>query len=164
MALEQRRPFGSAWDGPDELIHIIHNGIITIPPLNPGERKTLRFEPNRTGVPRIVQPNHKGLTILDARHNHETGDICLLVSVCRSQNLQVVYVAPGGHYSVKVDSQPRKIVHAVVLESYVQPKGGNPLGPDKGESPDGNVLAFIRVDISGKKNTFVERTIRIAPA
>ena len=68
MVVEQRRPFASVWEGDEELVHVVQDAFVTVPPLSPGSQVTLRFEPVETEAPLLRQPSHKGLIILDARH------------------------------------------------------------------------------------------------
>jgi hypothetical protein len=154
MALERRPAFGSLWDGGQELIHVTAKGIITLPPMDPDARKTLAFETRRTDGPRIVQPSHKGLTILDARHDHDSQETKILVSVCRGQRLQLSNVARGGTYRVQVDSDPPTEVNAIV-------RGQVDSTPKKDA---GFNVPFLVIDVSGEEDNFVERTISVKPA
>jgi len=65
MVVEQRHPFASVWDGDEELIHVVRDAFVTVPPLLPGGQVTLRFETVETEAPLLRQPSHKGLVILD---------------------------------------------------------------------------------------------------
>ena len=85
MVVEQRRPFGSVWDGDEELVHVVRDAFVTVPPLSPGGQVTLRFETEETEAPLLRQPSHKGLIVLDARHDPRTGETRVVVSVCRAQ-------------------------------------------------------------------------------
>ena len=87
MVVEQRRPFASVWDGDEELVHVVQDAFVTVPALSPGGRVTLRFETKETEAPLLRQPSHKGLIVLDARHDPRTGETRVVVSVCRAQRL-----------------------------------------------------------------------------
>ena len=122
--------------------------------MDPDARKTLAFETRRTDGPRIVQPSHKGLTILDARHDHDSQETKILVSVCRGQRLQLSNVARGGTYRVQVDSDPPTEVNAIV-------RGQVDSTPKKDA---GFNVPFLVIDVSGEEDNFVERTISVKPA
>ena len=154
LALERRAAFGSFWDGDEELIHVTAKGVITLPPVEPKTRKVLAFEMRRTAGPRIVQPSHKGLAVLDARHNHDSGETRIRVSVCRAQRLQLTNVARGGTYRVQVDSEP-----PVEVQSIVRGQVDSTPKKDAGFN-----LPFLVIDVSGEEKNFVERAISIKPA
>ena len=74
MVIEQRVPFGSVWDGTDELTHVVRDAFVTVPPLAPHAAVTLRFRAEGAEAPLIRQPSNKGLVVLDARHDHRGGE------------------------------------------------------------------------------------------
>jgi hypothetical protein len=84
MMVEQRRPFGSVWDGAEELVHVVRGGFVTVPPLAPGATVTLRFDPTEPDAPWVRQGSTKGLTVLDARRDPRTGETRIRVRVCRA--------------------------------------------------------------------------------
>src|SRR5262249_48808524 len=96
MMVEQRSSFASVWLGAEELIHVVRDAFVTVPPLASGAAVTLRFAPDAADAPILRQPSNKGLTVLDARHDHRRGDTRILVSVCRAQPLAVEGVDPDG--------------------------------------------------------------------
>jgi hypothetical protein len=166
LAVEQRAGFGSVWDGSDELIHVVKNSIVTLPPLNPGEMKLLRFASQTTGAPRVVQPNNKGLSILDARYNHQTGEIRIKISVCREQCFRLERVSQAASYAIQVDSESERLVQPSVyrathskLSAKVQNEKGDGLGEES--KSEINQMVFVRVDVSGDQNRFSEKTIRV---
>ena len=110
MVVEQRLPFGSVWDGAEELIHVAKNAFVTVPPLAPGEKVTLRFKPGGAEALLLRQPSNKGLVILDARHDPKSGETRILVSVCRKQPMSIEGVDPEGAYRVQVDDEPPQSV------------------------------------------------------
>jgi hypothetical protein len=169
LAVEQRSAFGSVWDGDDELVHVVKGSIVTLPPLNAGERKVIRFAPQTTGAPRVVQQNHKGLNILDARHKHQSGETCLTVSVCRAQCFRLEGVTRGACYRVQIDSEPETLVKPEVYQTTQSKLSAKKqdASADVGvasSAPEINPLVFVRVDVSGDHDRFKERTIRIRPA
>ena len=74
MMIEQRLPFGSVWDGDEELSTWSRAPSSPCPPLEPGARVTLRFKPETAEAPLLRQPSNKGLTVLDARHDPRSGE------------------------------------------------------------------------------------------
>ena len=87
---------------------VVQDAFVTVPPLSPGSQVTLRFEPVETEAPLLRQPSHKGLIILDARHDPRTGETRVVVSVCRAQRLAVESVDPEGIYRVQVGDEPAR--------------------------------------------------------
>jgi hypothetical protein len=110
MMVEQRLPFGSIWLGEEELIHVADGAFITIPPLDPGASVTLRFKPETVEAVLVRQPSNKGLVVIDARHDPESGEARITVSVCRQQPLSIEGVDPEGIYRVQIDNQPAQDV------------------------------------------------------
>jgi hypothetical protein len=136
-----------------------------MPPLSPGGRVTLRFEPVETEAPLLRQPSHKGLVILDARHDPRTGETRVVVSVCRAQRLGVESVDPEGVYRVRVDDEPPSdLMPRTVrtIQALLSERGtGDAIRTRRTRTP--GVTTFLEVPIAGDENRFVERTIRITP-
>ncbi|MHB1132427.1 MAG: hypothetical protein ACYC4L_08580 [Chloroflexota bacterium] len=163
LALERTLPFGSVWDGADELVHVVGGRTVTLPPLAPGQRKTIRFEAHRTGSTMVVQPGHKGLIVLDARHCQETEETRLRVKVCREQQLRVEGVKPEGSYQVRVDAGPARIAKPETVRSTASKLSAQPREGVSTANAASSSLVFLRVSVSGEQNRFVERTISITP-
>ena len=165
MMVEQRRPFASVWHGDEELVHVVRDAFVTVPPLSPGGQVTLRFETVETEAPLLRQPSHKGLVILDARHDPRTGETLVVVSVCRAQRLAVESVDPEGIYRVQVDDEPAsnlmprtvRTIQALLSKQST----GHAIRTRRTKTP--GVTTFLEVPIAGDEHRFVERTIRIAP-
>jgi len=169
MVIEQRRPFGSVWDGAEELVHVVRGTFVTVPPLEADAEVTLRFRAEGAEAPIIRQPTNKGLAILDARHDPRRGETRIVVSVCRAQPLSVEGVDPDAVYRVQVDGEPARDMIARVTRS-IQAL----LSKQTAQTAAGGVRAqiagttkFLDLLIAGDEDRFVERTIRIrqlAPA
>ncbi len=163
MMVEQRRPFGSVWVGDQELIHVVRDAFVTVPALDPGARVTLRFRAQGAEGPIVRQPSHKGLVVLDARHDHATGETLLRVNVCRAQPLAVEGVDPGRVYSVCVDGEaPHHVAPRVVstIRSLLgQASGVRGAAGLRARTP--GTHRFLDLMIAGDEHRFVERTIRI---
>jgi hypothetical protein len=163
MVIEQRLPFGSVWHGDDELIHVARGGFVTIPPLEPGAKVTLRFEPNEYDELLLRHPSNKGLVILDARRDPLRGEVRIRVSVCRKQPLCVEGVDPEGAYEVQVDDGP---VHQVgvrtvrTIQARLAKKTDAAVQPTRRTYTPGTTR-FLDLEIEGEENNFVEHTIRI---
>jgi hypothetical protein len=163
MVVEQRRPFGSVWDGAAEVVHVVRDAFVTVPPLTPGAAVTLRFQTEETDAPLVRQPSNKGLIILAARHDPRSGETRIVVSVCRAQRLRVEGVDPGGVYRVQVDGGPvRHLVPRVVrtIQALLSKQTKGTAVPGRRTLTPG-VLRFLDVEVSGDENRFVERTIHI---
>jgi hypothetical protein len=163
MMVEQRRPFGSVWDGAVELVHVVRGALVTVPPLAPGAAVTLRFDPSAPDAPWVRQPSTKGLTVLDARRDPQTGETRIRVSVCRAQPLAVEGVDPDGVYRVQVDDEPARLVLPRVtrtIQALLSKKteGGGALGR-RATTP--GTLRFLDLLVVGEESRFVERTVRI---
>ena len=165
MVVEQRRPFASVWDGDEELVHVVRDAFVTVPPLSPGGQVTLRFEAVETEAPVLRQPSHKGLIVLDARHAPRTDETRVVVSVCRAQRLAVESVDPDGVYRVQVDDEPaHNLMPRTVrtIQALLSKRStGHAIRTRRTKTP--GVTTFLEVPIAGDENGFVERTIRIAP-
>jgi hypothetical protein len=164
MVVEQRRPFGSVWDGPEELVHVARGAFVTLPPLLPGASVTLRFRVEGAEAPLIRQPSNKGLTLLDARHDPRTGETRVLVSVCRAQPLSVEGVDPEGVYRVQVDDEAARLVAPRVtrtIQALLSKQAASAAAPGLRAQIPGT-LKFLDLLIVGDENRFVERTIRIS--
>jgi hypothetical protein len=163
MIIEQRLPFGSVWDGDEELVHVAGNAFVTIPPLAAGASVTLRFKPDVVEALLVRQPSNKGLVILDARHDPKSGEIRLLVSVCRKQPLSVEGVDPQGAYRVQIDDQPPQNVGVRTvrtIQALLSKKSDSAKGASRRAQTPGTTR-FLDLEIEGDENNFVERTIRI---
>jgi hypothetical protein len=163
MVIEQRRPFGSVWEGPEELVHVVRGALVTVPPLAPDATVTLRFEAALPDAPLVRQPSSKGLVVLDARRDPRSGETRIRVSVCRAQPLAVEGVDPDGVYRVQVDDGPARLVLPRVTRTIQallskQTKGTGPLGR-RATIP--GTLRFLDLLVVGDENRFVERTVRI---
>jgi multidrug efflux pump subunit AcrA (membrane-fusion protein) len=165
MVVEQRRPFASVWDGAEELVHVVRDAFVTVPPLSPGGQVTLRFETVETEAPLLRQPSHKGLVILDARHDPPTGETRVVVSVCRAQRLAVESVDPEGIYRVQVDDEPASDLMPRTVRTIPallsKQSTGNAIRTRRTKTP--GVTTFLEVPIAGDEHRFVERTVRLGP-
>jgi hypothetical protein len=163
MVVEQRQPFGSVWIGDEELVHVVKEAFVTVPPLEPNEQVTLRFRTETAEAPLVRQPSNKGLTVLDARHHPRTGLTRIVVSVCRAQPLSVEGVDPEGVYRVQVDEEPLRDVVPRVTRSISVLLGKQATGAAasglRASTP--GTLRFLDLLIVGDEDRFVERTIRI---
>jgi hypothetical protein len=163
MVVEQRRPFGSVWDGAEELIHVVKNAFVTIPPLAPGATVTLRFRPEGVEALLVRQPSNKGLVIHDARHDPRTGETRIVVSVCRKQPMSIEGVDPEGAYRVHVDDEPPQdagVRTVRTIQALLSKKSVSAAGVGRRTQTPGTVR-FLDLEIEGGENNFVERTIRI---
>ena len=163
MVVEQRLPFGSVWDGADELVHVVRDAFVTAPPLPPGASVTLRFRPEGAEAPLVRQPTNKGLVVLDARRDPRSEETCLLVSVCRTQPLAVEGVAPDGAYRVQVDDEPAHVVAPRVtrtIQALLSKQDGGAVTRGLRARIPGT-LRFLDLAIQGPEHRFAERTIRI---
>jgi hypothetical protein len=163
MVLEQRLPFASVWDGAEELVHVVKGVFVTVPPLEPSARVTLRFKPETAEAPLLRQPSNKGLTVLDARHDPRSGETRIVISVCRTQPLSVEGVDPAGVYGVRVDDkQEREVIPRVVrtIQALLSKQSATAVAPGLRAQTPGTVR-FLDLSIVGDEDSFVERTIRI---
>jgi hypothetical protein len=163
LVVEQRHPFGSVWDGAEELVHVVKSAFVTVPPLDPGAQVTLRFRSEVPDAPWVRQPGNKGLSVLDARHDPRSGETRIVVSVCRTQPLCVEGVDPEGVYRVQVDGEPARNLAPRVVRSIQtllsrQAKGSMVSGR-RASTP--GTLTFLDLQVVGDEDRFVERTIRI---
>ena len=165
MVIEQRLPFGSVWDGDLELVHVANERFVTVPPLEPGGRVTLRFAAAGTEAPLLRKPSNKGIVILAAHHDPRTGQTRILASVCRAQPLAVEGVDPDGVYRVQIDDEtPRLMIPRVVRTIQAQLSKQSDF--DRGDRPRARtpgVTRFLDLEIRGDENRFVERVILISP-
>lgn len=163
MVVEQRLPFGSVWDGAEELIHVVNNAFVTIPPLAPGAKVTLRFRPDVVEALLVRQPSNKGLVIQDARHDLKSGETRIVVSVCRKQPMSIEGVDPEGAYRVQVDDEtPQHYAVRTVrtIQALLSKQSGSAALVSRRTQTPGTVR-FLDLEIEGDENNFVERTIRI---
>ena len=163
MVIEQRQPFGSVWEGSEELVHVVRGALVTVPPLAPGAAVTLRFEAAEPDAPLVRQPSTKGLIVLDARRDPRAGDTRIRVSVCRAQPLAVEGVDPDGVYRVQADDDPPRLVLPRVTRTIQallskQTKETGALGR-RATIP--GTLRFLDLLVVGDEHRFVERTIRV---
>ena len=163
MAIEQRRPFGTVWDGDQELVHVVRGAFITVPPLAPGASVTLSFREAEADAPIVRQPSNKGLTILDARRDPRSGETVLRVRVCRAQPLAVEGVDPAGVYRVQIDDEAAYAVLPRVTRTIqaLLSKQTDARGPQGQRAIVSGTLRFLDLLIRGDDARFVERTIRI---
>jgi hypothetical protein len=163
MVVEQRLPFGSVWHGDEELIHVANGRFVTVPPLDPGASVTLHFKPQVVEALLLRHPSNKGLIVLDARHDAASGEVRILVSVCRKQPLAVEGVDPEGAYRVQIDHEPPFDVGVRTVRT-IQAKLGkktNAASAASRRSHTPGTTRFLDLEIEGGENDFVERTIRI---
>jgi hypothetical protein len=163
MVVEQRRPFGSVWDGAEELVHVVKNAFVTVPPLEPGAQVTLRFQAEVPDAPLVRQPSNKGLTVLDARRDPQSGETRIMVSVCRTQPLSVEGVDADGVYRVQIDDGPfRDLTPRVVrsIQALLSKQVESSVAGGR-RAPTPGMLRFLDLQIVGDEDRFVERTIRI---
>ena len=163
MVMEQRLPFGSVWEGDEELIHVANGAFVTLPPLAPGAKVTLRFTPDIVEAPIIRQPSTKGLVVLDARHLPASGKTRIVVSVCRAQPLSVEGVDPDGVYRVEIEGEPaRHLIPRVVrtIQALLSKRSDAAVASGlRAQTP--GITRFLDLSITGEQDRFVERTIRI---
>ena len=163
MVLEQRLPFGSVWQGEEELVHVARGGFVTVPPLDPGASLTLHFKDEEVEDLLLRNPSNKGLVILDARRDPRTNETRILVSVCRKQPLSVEGVDPEGAYEVEIDGQPPVNVDVRTvrtMQARLARKTEAAVAPTLRTHTPGTIR-FLDLEIEGDENNFVERTIRI---
>ena len=163
MVLEQRLPFGSVWQGEEELIHVARGGFVTIPPLDPGASVTLTFKPDDIEQLLLRNPSNKGLVILDARRDPQTNETRLLVSVCRKQPLCVEGVDPEGAYEVEIEGKPPfniGVRTVRTIQERLAKKTNAAIAPTRRTYTPGTTR-FLDLEVEGEENNFVERTIRI---
>ncbi len=163
MVLEQRLPFASVWLGEEELVHVVDDAFVTIPPIGPGEQVTLRFKAEGAEAPIVRQPSNKGLTILDARHDHRTGETRILVSACRTQPLSVEGVDPEGAYRVEIEGKAPEIVSVRTtrtIQALLSKKSDAASGKSRRARSPGTTR-FLDLMVEGDADNFVERTLRI---
>jgi hypothetical protein len=163
MVLEQRRPFGSVWDGAEELVHVVRGAFVTVPPLPPGAAVTLRFTAEQPDAPLVRQPSTKGLTVLDARRDPATGETRIRVKACRAQPLAVEGVDPDGVYRVQVDGEPARLVLPRVTRTIqaLLSKQTAGAGPRGRRATIPGTLRFLDLLVVGDENRFVEHTVRV---
>jgi len=163
MVVEQRRPFGSVWDGAEELVHVVKNAFVTVPPLEPGAQVTLRFKTEVPDAPLVRQPSNKGLTVLDARREAGIGETRIVVSVCRTQPLCIEGVDPDGVYRVQIDDEPARDMAPRSVRSIqtLLSKQAESSAASGLRAPTPGRLTFLDLQIVGDEDRFVERTIRI---
>lgn len=164
MVVEQRRPFGTVWDGDMELVHVVRGAFVTVPPLPPGASVTLSFRAEEADAPLVRQPGNKGLTVLDARRDPRSGETRILVRVCRPQPLGVEGVDPEGVYRVQVDDEPARLVLPRVtrtIQALLSKQTGG-AGARSHRATIPGTLRFLDLLVEGDERRFVERTIRIS--
>jgi hypothetical protein len=163
MVIEQRRPFGSVWDGAEELVHVVGDAFVTVPPLEPRTSVTLRFRDEGAEAPILRRPSNKGLTVLDARHDPRSGETRVRVSVCRTQPLCVEGVDPDAVYRVQIDGEPaRDVIPRVTrsIQALLSKQSANAAATGvRAQTP--GTTRFLDLMIAGDQNHFVERTLRL---
>ena len=141
---------------------MVRGRFVTVPPLAPGQRRTLRFDGRVTGAPRVAQPGHTGLEVLEARHSHETGETLLRLSVCRRQTLLLHGVDPRREYKVEVDGGETvrlrpEAGHSV--QAILSTTAGTAADAGAGDAAS----SFLRIAVEGEQNRHVERVVRVRP-
>ena len=124
---------------------------------------TLRFRPEVVEALLLRQPSNKGLVILDARHDPQSGETRIVVSVCRKQPMSIEGVDPEGAYRVQVDDEPPQNVGVRTvrtIQALLSKKSASAAGVSRRTQTPGTVR-FLDLEIEGDENNFVERTIRI---
>ncbi|TFY98608.1 hypothetical protein [Ramlibacter rhizophilus] len=165
MVLEQRLPFASVWDGDGELVHVVRDAFVTVPPLAAGAELRLRFSDERCDEPLVRQPSNKGITVLDARRLRDSGETVIRVSVCRTQPLCVEGVDPEGAYRVQVDDEPARY-HAPRIVKTIQAQLSNSKTQADAEASHRRAkvpgtTTFLDLVVQGHPDHFIERTVRI---
>jgi hypothetical protein len=165
MVLEQRLPFASVWEGDAELVHVVRDAFVTVPPLAPGAEVRLRFSDEHCDEPLVRQPANKGLTVLDARRDRASGETVIRVSVCRAQPLCVEGVDPEGAYRVQIDSEPARY-HGPRIVKTIQAQLSNSKGVATAQAVNRRtrlpgITTFLDLVVQGDPDHFVERTVRI---
>jgi hypothetical protein len=163
MVLEQRLPFGSVWQGEEELIHVARGGFVTIPPLDPGASITLTFKDEEIEELLLRHPSNKGLVILDARRDPRTNEVRVMARVCRKQPLCIEGVDPEGAYEVEVEGRPLRNVGirtVRTIQARLSKKTVAAVTPTRRTYVPGTTR-FLDLEVEGEENNFVERTIRI---
>jgi hypothetical protein len=166
MVLEQRAPFSSVWQGDAELVHVVRDAFITVPPLDAGAEVRLRFSEERCDEPLIRQPSNKGLTVIDARRERATRETVVTVKVCRSQPLCVEGVDPLGAYRVQVDGEPARYFAPRVVRTIQSQLSKRKAAAGAGEEVTrrtkiAGTSTFLDLMVQGDPDNFVERTVRI---
>jgi hypothetical protein len=163
LMLEQRLPFGSVWDGAEELVHVVRDAFVTVPPLAPGAEVTLQFRAEGAEAPIVRQPSNKGLEILDARHDPASGETRITVRVCRAQPLRVEGVDPEGVYRVEMDGEApfNAAVRTTITIQRKLSKASARAEAKSLRARTPGVTRFLDLMIEGDENNFTERTIRI---
>ncbi len=165
MVLERRAPFGSVWQGEDELVHVVKNRFVTLPPLAPGAVLTLRFSPEVRDRPLVRQPAHKGLVMVDARIVPTADETRLRLRVCRAQQLAVEGVEPATPYWVQVDdAAPCYMLPRTVrtIQALLSNDSGDPAAaPPRLRTKLPGITTFLDVALAGDADNFVERHVRI---
>jgi hypothetical protein len=163
MVIEQRLPFGSVWQGEEELVHVAVGGFVTVPPLAPGASIALSFREEEVESLLLRHPSNKGLVVLDARRDPRTEEIRVLASVCRKQPLAIEGVDPAGVYEVEIEGRPLRHVGVRTvrtIQARLAKKTDAAVAPKRRTYTPGTTR-FLDLEIEGEENNFVERTIRI---
>ena len=107
LMVEQRRPFDSVWDGEEELVHVVRDAFVTVPPLAPGGSVTLRFTPADDGGTDPPQARAtRGSWSWTPATTRARAETRIVVSVCRRSGWRVEGIDPDGVYRVQVDDEP----------------------------------------------------------
>lgn len=163
LMIEQRLPFGSVWEGSEELVHVARDAFVTVPPLASGSEVTLHFLSEGAEAPIVRQPSNKGLEILDARHDPASGETRIAVRVCRAQPLRIEGVNPEGVYRVQLgDAAPFNVAvrTTITIQRKLSKVATLPeVNSVRARTP--GVTRFLDLMIDGDPDNFVERVIRI---
>ncbi|MCG8507720.1 MAG: hypothetical protein MI741_00700 [Rhodospirillales bacterium] len=149
LTVEQTQPFASAWVEDIELLHLVDNRIVTVPPLAPDETIRIRFEATPGSNLRLPSPNHEGLTILSAIRNPNTEEVTVIVDVCREQRVRVDGIAFQSKYEIVIEGGPRSIQTPRRSFNHLIW-----LGYMKAEE-------FLEIHVPGEEAAFSEQVIRI---
>ncbi|MGE0313563.1 MAG: hypothetical protein AB7P21_18280 [Lautropia sp.] len=163
LMLEQRSAFATVWDGDDELVHVVGDAFVTVPPLEAGRQVTLRFSDQPSTAPLLRKPSNKGLVVIDARHDHAIGETVLLLRVCRAQPLAVESIDPRGIYRIWVDDeQPYDVMPRTsrTIAALLSKQSGVAAANSPRVRIDG-VTRFLDLVIRGDEHDFAMRKVRI---
>lgn len=152
LGIESVDPIGRAWAGDSELLRVLDDRLVTVPPLEGGETLVVEFRsagPER--AVRVGPGDHEGLAILDARRIRGQDAIEIRASVCRGQRIRIDGLESDRKYTVEVDGEPRFVVANEWERSHLIWLGFQ------------RAKAFVEIPIDGGTSKFVDRKVRVAP-
>ncbi len=162
MVLERGLSFASVWQDNEELLHVVRDRYVTLPPLAPGASVSLRFSSEQGEGPIVRQPSNQALTVLDARRSLK-GDTQLLISVCRTQPLAVEGVDPNAVYVAEIGDR-QAMCHVPRTARTIAAMLANRHAPvNQGgfrERTEG-VTVFLDLLVQGDEDNFEEVKIHI---